>query len=62
MDYQASDLRNQGKDDNSDEIKLLKEKALLLFLDLHNAIDIIINALIAMQNVLRGKYSKYDIE
>lgn len=48
LDYQASDLRNKGKDDDSNEIKLLKEKALPLFEDLYNTLDLIIKAIIAM--------------
>ncbi len=61
LEQQASDLRNNGISEESEELKEIRTKIICLYRELSTNLETHINTIVAMQIKLRNKYSKYRI-
>ena len=60
LDQQALGLRNNGLSDDSEEIKLLRAKAIVLFRNLSKSLNANINSMVEILCKLRTEFDKYS--
>ena len=60
LDQQALGLRNNGLSDDSEEIKLLRAKAICLFRNLSKSLNANINSMVEILCKLRTEFDKYS--